>query len=227
MALNGHPYWAKRIIGPELGDNNPFRLLAEGIPSAREQMDRQTLVLVGATFEDGKDGFILLADHVDLTINDRASGEELQDHDCAIVSNQTAKSPVADATNLKFREMFKWPVGPRGLEPSEKLLRLDGRPVRIVGYMVEQETMRSFILAPLPIKLGDEDENLADDIPPGVVFVHSVAPESPDLRYRPGLLELTGTLSVGSFAEADGRTSTVRLTLDPTMSEEITHHVPR
>jgi CDP-diacylglycerol pyrophosphatase len=28
--LNGHPYWAMRILGAELGDHNPFKLLAEG-----------------------------------------------------------------------------------------------------------------------------------------------------------------------------------------------------
>lgn len=86
IVLKGHPYWAIRILGSELGDNNPFKLLAEGIPSAHQHMDRQTLVLIGATFQDGKEGFILLADHVDLAIGDRASGEELQDHDCAIAA---------------------------------------------------------------------------------------------------------------------------------------------
>ncbi len=82
--LENHPYWAMRIIGSTLGTNNPFKLLAEGVPAAREHMDRQTLVLIGATFKDGKEGFILLADHVDLDNDDHASGEELQDHDCAI-----------------------------------------------------------------------------------------------------------------------------------------------
>ncbi len=82
--LRGNTYWAIRISGAELGDNNPFKLLADGLPSARQQMARQTLVLVGVTFGDGNEGFILLNDHVDPDINDRASGEELQDHQCAI-----------------------------------------------------------------------------------------------------------------------------------------------
>lgn len=86
IPLKNHHYWAMRIIGSELGDNNPFKLLADGIPSARQHMDRQTLVLIGATFDDGKEGFILLADHVDPATGDRASGEELQDHDCAIAA---------------------------------------------------------------------------------------------------------------------------------------------
>jgi len=84
IALKNHRYWAMRILGSNLGNNNPFKLLAEGMPTARQHMDRQTLVLIGATFEDGNEGFILLADHVDLAVGDRASGEELLDHECAI-----------------------------------------------------------------------------------------------------------------------------------------------
>lgn len=136
-----------------------------------------------------------------------------------------ADAAEAEVVNLKFGEMFRWPVGPRGLEPSEKLLRLNGRRVHMVGYMVEQEAMRSVILSPLPLKLGDEDESLADDVPPGVVFVRFALPDQIDLRYRPGLLQATGTLSVGSFVEADGRTSSVRLTLDSSRSRESIHDV--
>jgi hypothetical protein len=133
--------------------------------------------------------------------------------------------PPTSTVDLKFREMFDLPVGPRGLEPSEKLLRLDGRRVRMIGYMVEQEVMRSFILAPLPLKLGDEDESLADDIPPCVVFVHFSAEGNRVLHHVPGLLEFTGMLSIGNFAEADGRVSTVRLTLASTTTQEISRHV--
>lgn len=86
ITLNGHSYWAMRIPGPDPGDNDPFKLLAKGMPSARRHMDRQTLVVVGATFDDGKEGFIVLADHADAAIGDQASGEELQDHDCAIAA---------------------------------------------------------------------------------------------------------------------------------------------
>ena len=83
-SLKGHPYWALRILGSELGNNDPFKLLAEGLPSARQHMDHQTLVLVGAIFKNGTEGFILLTNQVNLAINDRASGEELQDHECTI-----------------------------------------------------------------------------------------------------------------------------------------------
>jgi CDP-diacylglycerol pyrophosphatase len=84
--LDGHPYWARRIRGSELGDVNPFKLLADDMPGARQHMDRQTLALTGATFEDGAEGFVLLADHADPAIADRGHGEELQDHACAIAA---------------------------------------------------------------------------------------------------------------------------------------------
>ena len=42
---------------------------------------------------------------------------------------------AAGVSELRFSEMFKMPVGPLGLEASATLLGLNGRPVRIVGYM--------------------------------------------------------------------------------------------
>ena len=50
-------------------------------------MGMHTLVLVGETFADGSNGFVLLDDHADLLAGDRASGEELQDHSCAVAAN--------------------------------------------------------------------------------------------------------------------------------------------
>jgi CDP-diacylglycerol pyrophosphatase len=87
-SLAGHAYWSRRILGAELGKNDPFKLLAEGMASAAQHMDAQTLVLTGATFEDAGEGFVLLVDHVDPLALDRASGEELLDHDCAIAARQ-------------------------------------------------------------------------------------------------------------------------------------------
>ena len=124
--------------------------------------------------------------------------------------------------------MFQLPVGEAGLEPTQKMLQLNGDRVRIVGYMVDQEQMRSFILAPLPLKLGEEDESLADDLPPTVVFVHLSSHQGTEpLRHIPGLLELTGVLDVGNFAEPDGRVSTVRLTVNLATSQAISANAPR
>jgi CDP-diacylglycerol pyrophosphatase len=84
VPLAGHPYWARRVMGAELGGRNPFRLLADGKPGAREAMGEQTLVVAGAEFRDRRPGFILLDDQLDLAIGDHAGGEELLDHTCAL-----------------------------------------------------------------------------------------------------------------------------------------------
>jgi len=131
--------------------------------------------------------------------------------------------PPAGVTDLKFRELFKLPIGPRGLEPSDKLVGLNGKRVRMVGYMAHEETHTAgmFILSPLPVTMGDEDESYADDLPASAVFVHLETADHGAVPYRPGLIRLTGLLQFGAQQEADGRVSTVRLLLDPALSREI------
>ena len=70
VPLARHDYMAMRLDQPEL-NANPFVLLADGIPGARADMGHYTLVVAGADA-----GFVLLAGH--------GSGEELQDHACAV-----------------------------------------------------------------------------------------------------------------------------------------------
>lgn len=161
--------------------------------------------------------------------------------------------------DLKFNEMFKMPVGPRGMEPSAKLLALDKQRVRIIGYMANQENAVPglFIVAPLPVHMGDDDDSFADDMPANSIFVHlssgadhqgeltnhsdahhtaNVLANSPATSthgsaenvaaYVPGLISLTGTLSVGNHEEADGRISFVRLLLDPAQSAQLSVPAP-
>jgi CDP-diacylglycerol pyrophosphatase len=80
--LAGHTYRALRLDGAEFGARDPFRLLSDTVPA--EEMRWHTLVAVGMTF-GAQPGFVLLDDHADLLAGDRASGEELQDHACAVL----------------------------------------------------------------------------------------------------------------------------------------------
>lgn len=86
VAFSGHHYEAMWVAGERLGANNPFKLLANGIPGAAGDMGDRTLVVIGATRANGDAGFILLEDAANPQINDRASGEELLDHACGIAS---------------------------------------------------------------------------------------------------------------------------------------------
>jgi CDP-diacylglycerol pyrophosphatase len=81
--LAGGHYRAMRIAGEEL-KSNPFVLLADGVAGARSAMGQHTLVVTGASFSGGAPGFILLDDQADLAAGDRAHGESVQDHSCAV-----------------------------------------------------------------------------------------------------------------------------------------------
>jgi CDP-diacylglycerol pyrophosphatase len=87
IVLAGHRYTAMRVEGEQLGQTNPFKLLADGLPGAREDMGHHTLVVIGGSFSNGHSGFIILDDHADPATGDKASGEELQDHTCAIAKS--------------------------------------------------------------------------------------------------------------------------------------------
>jgi CDP-diacylglycerol pyrophosphatase len=82
--LAGHQYRAKHVTGPTLFGHNPFKLLAWGMPGARADMGQHTLVVVGMVFNGRVPGFIILDDRADLAHGDWGSGEELQDHACAL-----------------------------------------------------------------------------------------------------------------------------------------------
>jgi hypothetical protein len=119
-------------------------------------------------------------------------------------------------TALQFGEVFVKPVGPRGLVFTDKAKSLAGRRVRILGHMVRREGAPpgTLLLTPYPVQLHDSEYGLADDLPPNTLFV-TVPDAEGEVPFTAGLLLLTGRLELGSREEPDGRTSVVRLVLDP------------
>jgi len=81
VALMGRKYWARRVDSADLGRVDPFRLLSEDMPKAKDEMGSWSLAAVPVDFANGR-GFALLADHAELAAGGHA--EDLQDHDCAI-----------------------------------------------------------------------------------------------------------------------------------------------
>lgn len=132
--------------------------------------------------------------------------------------NARLGAPPAGVIDLKFRDLFKMPIGPKGLEATEKLRSLDGKRVRIIGYMVRQESPSagSFMLSPLPGSTGDEDESLADDVPASTLFVSLPNAKDVIVPALPGLLRIVGTLHVGATDVAGTeRVAAVRIVIDP------------
>jgi CDP-diacylglycerol pyrophosphatase len=87
--LAGHRYSAMRVSSTDLRGVNPFRLLTlEGAKGGHDIASR-TLVVVGAAFGKGRDGFVLLSDRVNVFRWDFAHGEDLLDHSCAVAASTT------------------------------------------------------------------------------------------------------------------------------------------
>jgi hypothetical protein len=107
------------------------------------------------------------------------------------------------------------------MEPTEKLLSLKDKRVRVMGYMVKEEepTAGLFMLAPLPVALAEKDDGPADNLPPATLFVHMPkADANKAIVYRSGLWELIGTLRLGNREEANGRVSYTQLILNQPVS---------
>ncbi len=158
----------------------------------------------------------------------------------ARIAPKFALPPLPEGVEeLKLNDFFKTPVGPRGLEISTKLKVLDGRRVRVLGFMVREEistcepTARPLpgkraipawleasvpgrmLLASAPQSVSIAHYALCDDLPAQTLFITVPDHFGEPIPFTPGPLLLTGTLSVGAKVEHDGRQSIVRLVLDP------------
>ena len=136
----------------------------------------------------------------------------------ALAVRATLTKPPKGTQELKFQEMFQMPVGPKGIQASERLLSLDGQRVRMVGFMVRSSGPRStaFILAPMPVEISDEDEAEADDIPFNAVLVKLSTPATQSIPNLDGLLKVSGVLHVANVEDPDSsRIFPVTIDLDP------------
>ncbi|BBA35175.1 uncharacterized protein sS8_3232 [Methylocaldum marinum] len=124
---------------------------------------------------------------------------------------------VAPAPQLGLNEFFKLPVGPKGLEPTDRLLAMNGKRVTVQGYMVKEEEPLPglFMLTPVPTALAELADGPADYLPPATLFVHLPEESAAGIAaYRPGTWNVTGRLELGSRQEVNGRVSYVRLIPD-------------
>ncbi|WP_413990453.1 CDP-diacylglycerol diphosphatase [Labrys okinawensis] len=78
-----HPYAVLRLVEDSLANTNPFRLVAQGLPGASGHMGLMTIVVVGATFPNGQEGFYVLASQAGSAMN--AHGEDLIDPECRVM----------------------------------------------------------------------------------------------------------------------------------------------
>ena len=141
------------------------------------------------------------------------------------LAQSPATSSLVPATELRFQDFFKLPVGAKGLEISPALRQADGKPVALTGYIVQQEVPSNglFLLTPRPVQMSEHADGEADDLPPATVLV-KLAPEQRDwaVPHVRGLVRITGVLSVGREEGRDGRVSWVQLQLAPDATRGMT-----
>jgi len=145
---------------------------------------------------------------------------------------QAAARPTA-APLLRFADFFQSTTSARGLTLSPALRQANGKRVRLVGYMVQQEQMPAgrFLFTPRPVRMSEHADGDADDLPANWVMVYLDATQQHyAAAYQRGLLELVGVLQVGRLEEVDGRVSWVRLQLDADATHsmqtpELAHHL--
>ena len=121
--------------------------------------------------------------------------------------------PWMPATDLAFRELLE--PTPRELRPSARLVSLQGRRVRLAGYMVrsEQPPTGGFYLCPFPVVATEAGAGTAD-LPPETVFVVVRSARGRVVPHTPSPIAVTGVLELGNRADEDGQVSSIRVVLD-------------
>lgn len=127
--------------------------------------------------------------------------------------SKTDEGSQAAVQPLSFSQFFE--PATATLRPSSKLRSLEGKRVRMTGYMAQMEMppLGAFYLCPRPV-FCDEAGGGTADLPVETVRVVVPSLVGREVRFLPGPLEVTGILELGSRAESDGHNSLIRVILE-------------
>ena len=127
---------------------------------------------------------------------------------------------AVDPAPLAFKDFFRPDAG--RLQPSERLLALDGQRVRIQGFMARMEDgpAGAFYLASHPVNC-DEGGAGTGDLPPDAVLVTVPWAAGVEIPFLAGPREVVGVLHLGAATRPDGTPARIRIVLDsPTAKSE-------
>jgi hypothetical protein len=156
---------------------------------------------------------ILLTIALSIIPNGTSSRNDLNSQVSDSISKSTQHASQNTITTLDFREFFI-PASSE-LKPTPKLLSLNGKRVRLVGFMAQMEEplKGAFYLCPRPV-FADESGGGTADLPPETVRVIMRSAKNREVQFMRGALEVEGILEVGNHLEDDGQISSIRLLLD-------------
>jgi hypothetical protein len=157
-----------------------------------------------------------------LLVNSNTSAEAKGQHENVPADHQTpAATSLTDEYSkshepLSFDEVFVTPAGAKGLEYTPKIKTLDGKKIRVTGFMVRHADIdtRAFLFCATPRVYNEREEGLADSVPPHMVYVIMAVRGQDAPAWRREKMTLYGTLELGSHQELSGRISHLRLRCD-------------
>jgi hypothetical protein len=120
---------------------------------------------------------------------------------------------MAAPAPLSFADLFD---AGATLKPSARVLSLDGRRVRIEGFMAQMEMppQGAFWLCRTPV-FGDEAGGGTADLPPERVLVTLTPSGTAEIKPIRAPIRVEGRLEVGRKVARDGTLSHFRIVLDP------------
>ncbi len=123
-----------------------------------------------------------------------------------------------EVTPLELQAFFKMPIGPKGLEVSDKVLKASGQKVRLSGYMVKNELPMPgiFMLTPRPVQMSEHADGDANDLPASVCLVYlDDHQKNWIVPHVPGLLTIEGQFTFKRIEAEDGSVAWFHLHLAP------------
>lgn len=123
---------------------------------------------------------------------------------------------VAHYAELSFTNIFITPAGPTGLAYTDEIRKLEGKPVRMTGYMVRtvNKDPDAFMFTRFPVATFFEEYGIVDDVPPNFAVALLKPREGKGSAWQPFAVTVFGKLELGSRNEQDGRISYVRIRSD-------------
>jgi hypothetical protein len=125
---------------------------------------------------------------------------------------------TSEPTALELQSFFKLPMGPKGMEVTDKVKQASGQKVRMTGFMVKNElpTQGAFMLAPRPVQMSEHADGDANDLPASVCWVYLDGPQKNwSVPYIPGPVTVEGIFTFKRLEAIDGSVAWFHLQLAP------------
>ncbi len=148
---------------------------------------------------------------------------------CSAQVRSQERMDVREPIVLEIQSFFKTPIGPKGFEMTEGVIRASGQTVRLSGYMVKKEmpTLGAFMLTPRPVQMSEHADGEANDLPAAFCWVY-LDPKQANwtVPHVPGLVTVEGQFSVTRREDSEGSVAWFHLQLAPDAIRAVQAEVP-